>query len=296
MKKIAILITVFNRIDKTIVCLESLFSTRNNFDQPIRYKVFLTDDGSTDGTREKVCAQFHNQDIEIFNGSGSLYWNGGMNNSWRAAISEGGFDGYLWLNNDSVLYPNLWEQIIAADLYSIEYYHKGGIYVGSTKDTKTGNFSYGGFVFKSKWTLKDEFLPPTGVVQSCHAAHGNITYISHNVVENEGVFCDDYIHGGGDHDYTYLAYKHGFPVLIMSEYVGECENDHKGSDVAFTSMSIKERFAYVKQPLGYNLNNALLFQKRCFPYRYPFVWATSYFRILFPRTYYSFYRFIRNRS
>lgn len=293
MKNIAVLITVFNRVEKTKLCLESLFSARIPKDLDFSFKIFLTDDGSTDGTTELVKSVFEGQNIEILNGSGDLFWVGGMNNSWRAALAEGGFDGYLWLNNDSILSPNVWEEIIAADNYSKEQYKKGGIYIGSTRDMQTKKFSYGGFLFTNKWTLSDLFLHPNGTFQSCHAGHGNITYISSDVVDKEGIFCDDYVHGGGDHDYTYRAHKQGFPVLVMREYVGECENDHKGSEVIITNMSLKERIAYVKAPLGYNLNNTLLFQKRCFPYRYPFVWALSYFRLFFPKMYYRIYRFFR---
>lgn len=292
---IAVLITVFNRIEKTKSCFQSLFSARKPTDVKFSFKVFLTDDGSTDGTADIVKTAYPDKDIEILRGSGTMFWNGGMNNSWRAALAESGFTGYLWLNNDSVIYPNVWEEIVAADKYSIEHYQKGGIYVGSTKDPITKGFSYGGFLFTNKWTLKDKFLHPNGAFQPCHAGHGNITYVSHDVVEKEGVFCDKYVHGGGDHDYTYLAHKHGFPVLVMREYVGECENDHSGSEVTFTSMNLRERFAYVKRPLGYNLNNTLLFQKRCFPHRYPFVWSMSYFRLFFPKSYYRIYRFLRRK-
>lgn len=293
MKKVAVLITVFNRIAKTKVCLESLYKARRPKDRELSFKVFLTDDGSTDGTSDVISTLFLDKDIEILQGSGSMYWNGGMNHSWRTAIAEGGFDGYLWLNNDSVLFDNVWEEIVAADLYARENYNKGGIYIGSTRDMETKKFSYGGFLFTNKWTLRDQFLHPNGQIQSCHAGHGNITYVSHDVVASEGVFCDKYVHGGGDHDYTYLAHKHGFPVLVMREYVGECENDHRSSEAVITKMTLKERLAYVKAPLGYNLNNALLFQKRCFPHRYPFVWSLSYFRLFFPKTYYKVYRFLR---
>lgn len=292
--KIAVLITVFNRVEKTKKCLESLFAARIPDRQSIELKVFLTDDGSNDGTKDKIETYFADKNIEILSGTGDLYWNGGMNNSWQAAINEGGFDGYLWLNNDSIVYENLWDEVLIAEDYALNTFKKRGIYVGSTKDSVTGKFSYGGFVFTNKWTLSDKFLPPNGNLQVCHAAHGNITYVSNEVVISEGIFCENYVHGGGDHDYSYLAYKHGFPVLVMRDYVGECENDHKGSDVDFMNLSLKERFAYVRAPLGYNLNNALLFQKRCFPYRYPFVWGLSYFKLLFPIMYYKVYRLIRN--
>lgn len=291
--KIAVLVTVFNRVEKTLVCLDSLFSANQPVDQEISFKVFLTDDGSTDNTTSIVRNRYSNRDIEILTGSGSLFWNGGMNNSWKAAINEGGFDGYLWLNNDSVLYSNVWGEIVATDKYSKQTYRKGGIYVGSTRDMETKEFSYGGFLFTNKWTLSDQFVQPNGKFQVCHASHGNITYVSHDVVKSEGILCDKYVHGVGDHDYTYLAHKHGFPVLVMREYVGECENDHNGCDVSLSNMTLKERFAYAKSPLGYNLANTLLFQKRCFPYRYPFVWSMSYFRLFFPSLYYRAYRFMR---
>lgn len=291
--RIAVLITVFNRIEKTLICLESLFKATLPMNCEFSYKVFLTDDGSTDDTQLKIKEIYSRGEVEVLNGDGSLYWNGGMNNSWRKAIQEGGFDGYLWLNNDSVLYTNTWIEIVAADEYSRKNYRQGGIYIGSTKDVNTKEFSYGGFLFTNKWTLKDKFLHPNGEFQNCHAGHGNITYVSNDVVEREGILCDKYLHGVGDHDYTYLAYKHGSPVLVMREYVGECVNDHSDSEINFQGMSLKDRFAYSKSPLGYNLPNTLLFQRRCFPYRFPLVWCLSYFRLLFPGFYYRFYKFLR---
>lgn len=153
--------------------------------------------------------------------------------------------------------------------------------------------SYGGFIFTNRITLKDEFLIPNGDYQYCHAAHGNVTYISQSVVDKLGVLCEGYLHGGGDHDYTYRAYRNGIPVIVMKSYVGECENDHKVEEYSLVNMTLKERFSYIKKPLGYNLNNTLLFQKRCFPYRYPIVLGMSYFRVFFPKFYLSVYNFIR---
>ncbi|WP_407533705.1 glycosyltransferase family 2 protein [Elizabethkingia miricola] len=293
--KIAVLVTVFNRIEKTLLCLKSLFAAdRERVD--IDFKIFITDDGSTDGTAEKIKETFPLENIEILQGNGQLYWNGGMNNSWRAAIAEAGFDGYLWLNNDSIILPNLWIELVAADIYAKQKFGKGGIYIGSTYNKDKTGLSYGGFNFVSKWTLKDEFMIPDGTFQNCQAAHGNITYVSDDVVKKEGVFCDEYIHSGGDHDYSYLAYKHGFPVFILREYVGICENDHpekEGSD--FKNLSLKNRFKYMNSPLGYNLHNTLLFQRRCFPYRYLPVLVSGYARALFPNLYYLVYKQVRKK-
>ncbi|MBD1422499.1 glycosyltransferase family 2 protein [Sphingobacterium chuzhouense] len=291
--KIAVLITVFNRIEKTLICLDSLYKAEID-GLGMTFKVFLTDDGSTDGTTDKIRETFLKEDIEILSGNGQLFWNGGMNNSWRKAIAEGGFDGFLWLNNDTLLLPNLWKELKAADEYSKRHFGKGGIYVGSTYNKARTGLSYGGFNFISKWTLKDKFLIPNNAFENCQAAHGNVTYVSQNVVETEGVFCDQYIHSGGDHDYTYLAHKHGYPVFILRDYVGVCENDHyKTSGDRFREMSLRDRIKFLKSPLGYNLNNTLLFQKRCFPYRYIPVLIAGYFRALMPGAYYGVLKYLK---
>ena len=286
MRRIAILLTVFNRKNKTLLCFDSLMDTYLKFckyNKSVRIKIFITDDGCTDGTIEAILDRNYKFPIKILKGNGSLYWNGGMIKSWRAAIDEGGFDGYLWLNDDTKILPSFWNELLETDIFSVNKVGKRGIYVGSTCDPKTKELTYGGFSFINKWTLKDCFVYPNGKdIVACECAHGNITYVSKEVVEVMGVFCDKYLHGGGDHDYTYLAYKHGFPIWVMKSYVGECENDHHDKSNKYSSMSLKQRIAYLYSPFGYNLKNTLLFNKRCFPYRVPFVYMKGYLKAVFP--------------
>ena len=286
MRYIAVILTVHNRLDKTVACLNAVFNQREKYSF-FNVDVFLTDDGSTDDTSKILRNRFSAKPLHILSGNGNLYWNGGMINSWKAAIEHGGYDGYLWLNNDTIVLPNLWNELEQADEYSRKQFGKGGIYVGSTKDPLTGEFTYGGFEFTNQWTLKDRFLHPNGHFQLCQCAHGNVTYISHDVVEKMGILCEQYLHGGGDHDYTYLAYKAGFPLIVLKDYVGICENDHQqGGYADFLSMSLKQRIKYLYSPLGFNLHNTLLLQKRCFPYRYPFVWLMGYLKAFFPKMYF----------
>ena len=286
MRYIAVILTVHNRLDKTVACLNAVFNQREKYSF-FNVDVFLTDDGSTDDTSKILRNRFSAKPLHILSGNGNLYWNGGMINSWKAAIEHGGYDGYLWLNNDTIVLPNLWNELEQADEYSRKQFGKGGIYVGSTKDPLTGEFTYGGFEFTNQWTLKDRFLHPNGHFQLCQCAHGNVTYISHDVVEKMGILCEQYLHGGGDHDYTYLAYQAGFPLIVSKDYVGICENDHQqGGYADFLSMSLKQRIKYLYSPLGFNLHNTLLLQKRCFPYRYPFVWLMGYLKAFFPKMYF----------
>ncbi|MBR0053122.1 MAG: glycosyltransferase family 2 protein [Bacteroidales bacterium] len=291
MRRIAILMTVHNRKAKTLRCLASLKETSTPWRDAVFLKVFLTDDGSTDGTAEAIRAEDYPFDVRILPGDGNLFWNGGMIQSWKAALGEGGWDGYLWLNDDVTVLPAFWPDLLETDQYCQEYYRKRGIYVGSTQDAATGEFTYGGFIYTNKFTLKDKMLPPDETIQPCEAGHGNITYVAAEVVEKQGVFCDKYIHGGTDHDYTYLAHKAGFPVLVLPHYSAVCEKDHPkdGGRKKLFEMPLKERLKAMDDPRGLNLHNALLFSRRCFPLRYPLILATGYFKAIFPKTYYRLY-------
>ena len=169
------------------------------------------------------------------------------------------------------------------DDHSINTFGKRGVYVGSTKDAETGAFTYGGFIYTSKFTLKDKMLPPDGTVQCAEAGHGNITYVASEVVEKQGIFCEKFIHGGTDHDYTYLAHKAGFPVLVLPHFSAECENDHLGKPRVHAQGDLRHRLKYLNSPWGYNLHNTLLFNSRCFPWRVPFVCVAIMTKVLFPK-------------
>ena len=295
MKRIAIILTVHNRKFKTLSCLDSLVETLQAHSTTIQATVFLTDDGSTDGTAQAVMEHPYPMPIHILTGDGSLFWNGGMIRSWQAALdAKEQFDGYLWLNNDTILLPSFWKELIEADTYCQATYGKTGIYVGSTCDTFQEHLTYGGFNFTNPITLKDEFVTPDGTFQTCQCAHANLTYISADVESRMGILYDKYIHSGGDHDYTYRAYKADIPILVLPSYGGICENDHPDDGYeGFLLMSLKERLSYLKSPLGFNLHNTLVFQRRCFPYRYPFVWVMGYLKALFPKVYWRMYQWLR---
>ena len=293
MRRIAVIITVFNRIEKTVKCLDALFAASDR-SGAVDVDVYLTDDGSSDGTSGIVGQRYVSRNITILHGDGNLYWNGGMINSWSEAVKRGGYDGYLWLNNDTTLLPNIFEELTAADEYSVKHYGRRGIYVGSTKDAATGEFSYGGFDYVSKITLKDRFHIPNGEFQACQCGHGNATYVSQEVVDALGLLHGGYRHSVGDHDYTYQAFRHRFPVIVLREYVGECTNDHRQSGPGtIFEMSLRDRLRSLKNPLRSTLHNTLLFNRRNFPWRYPFVAVTSYAKVLCPNLYFKLYYLCR---
>jgi len=294
---IAVLMTVFNRKVKTIRCLQALQQTWRVFSSQIHLDVFLTDDASTDGTVDAVREEHFPFPVHVLEGTGQLYWNGGMIVAWKAAMQQGGFDGYLWLNNDTYVLPDFWQDLLDADVFCLGHFGKKGIYVGSTCDGKDGHYTYGGFNYVNKFTLLDQFVLPDGQsFQECEAAHGNITYVSSDVVKEQGVFCEQFFHGGTDHDYTYLAHKAGWPILVLPHFSATCENDHArdGGRSAFFALPLKKRWRETFHNKGRSyLRNSLLFNKRCFPLRYPFVWMSVLAKVVFPKAYYRLYLLMR---
>ena len=90
MKRIAALLTVHNRKDKTLACLGDLY--KQHLPEGVVMEVYLTDDGCTDGTRESVKEKF--PQVVIVNGDGSLFWNRGMIAAWKEA-AKCDYDYYL---------------------------------------------------------------------------------------------------------------------------------------------------------------------------------------------------------
>lgn len=277
MLRIAIIITAYNRKDKTLSCIERLTTIPNS---EIDLSIYLTDDGSTDGTAEAVTVLY--PQVTISHGNGNLYWGGGTNLSWKRAVSDGNFDGYVWLNDDTILSENVWNEIIAANEYCKNTYDTGGIYIGSTLSPTTNKISYGGWIQIHPKKSSFRILEPNGRFQPCDIGNGNITYISNDVVKKIGCLYEGYIHGA-DFDYTYWAHTEKFPLLILRDYVGYCENDHKSHKENLLKLNLIERIKYLYSPTGLQFKTALLFQKRFFPHNTWKLWMKYWIKTLFPQ-------------
>ena len=121
--KIAILITVHNRKEKTLTCIKNIL--QQEIPPNFTLQIYLTDDGCTDGTFEAVKKNFPH--VTIIKGDGNLFWNRGMNLAWKeAAKSE--HDFYLWLNDDTMLKKNAINTLIKC----AEQTNFQSIIVGST--------------------------------------------------------------------------------------------------------------------------------------------------------------------
>jgi GT2 family glycosyltransferase len=277
---IAVLLTCHNRKNKTLSCLTSFYNSV--LPQGFAFDLYLVDDGSTDGTSDAVCKL--SPDVTIIQGNGQLFWAGGMRLAFERAHLSKDYDAYLLLNDDVLLKPDFFLKLLETKKYCFEKYHKGGMYSGTTIDSESGHFSYGGNVlFKGIHNPQYQLLAPTDFPQECHLANANVLYVEKEVVETIGFLDKKYTHGIADYDFSLRAYKAGFPVYIAPGSCGFCKDDH-GSNGSIVK-SLKERIKYLKSPLGLGYNEYLVFVKRHFPFYYPSSFIKLWFRTLFPNFY-----------
>ncbi len=279
MKNIAVLLTCHNRKDKTLSCLQSLYNAE--LPDTTKLNVFLVDDGSTDGTAKVVKESFPK--VNIIQGTGNLYWAGGMRLAWNVAINNDNYDAFLLLNDDTVLYNNAITDLLSAHNYCLEKYNKAGIYIGSTRESKTGEFTYGGKRLKSN----NNKIIPNDNYQLADLANANILVISKDVYNEVGIFDSKYTHGIADYDYSLRAKKYGYPLIVCPNYQGECNNDH-GNNWKSSDTTLKERINYLYSPTGLAYNEYIYYIKKHFGGKAYFIsiiklWLKTIFPVLWDR-------------
>lgn len=249
MKKIAVLITCYNRKNKTIECLLRLFS-QNGFLERFEIYVYLTNDGSTDGTSEAIADQF--PQVTIINGDGSLFWNHGMIKAWRVAAPSD-YDFYLWLNDDVKLYNDAIERLLFESEKHLNKAIIGGSMCSYEGDTIV---SYGGRI--NRHHLIQDVSQPV----SCNTLSGNLVLIPRYVYQIVGMNDPLFRHAGGDLDYCLRAKTLGVEVCLASGIYGVCPREDSMPKWANPQVGIRERFSNMFSIKGNNPNINFIFNKR----------------------------------
>lgn len=281
MNKVAILITTFNRKSQTVLCLNSLYKCCSKVSN-YQFDIYLVDDKSPDGTLAMIRQTF--PDIISLEGTGNLYWAGGMRLAWQTALNSGNnYNGFLLLNDDVELLENFWKKIEFTLDYSVLTYGKKALCTLSTKDKETGLLSYGGNNLEKK-IFKHKFhrVVPSDIPKSCILTNGNILYVPCEIVDKIGILDDYYIHSFADFDYSLSAAKQGFPVLVCPDYGGYCTNDH-GEFFFDKKISFKKRISNLYAPKGIALNQYLYYLHKHFRFKAAYAFIANWLRILFPQ-------------
>jgi GT2 family glycosyltransferase len=233
----AVLITCFNRRDKTLNCLKALYDCLLPEGHAI--DVYLVDDGCTDGTGEAVAQQFPR--VNIIRGTGNLFWNRGMYLAWETAAKSKNYDFYLWLNDDAFLYAHAIKELF------FTFNAVGGndvVVCASLQSPATKKATYGGLG-------KNGLLVPDGTYQECVTVNGNCVLIPRSVFQKTGNLDDCFHHAIGDFDYGYRAGKAGAKIYTTSHFVGTCEENPTLPKWCIKEVPLLKRIKILYSPLGY---------------------------------------------
>ncbi|MGY5354882.1 glycosyltransferase family 2 protein [Wenyingzhuangia sp. IMCC45467] len=247
--KIAVLLTVFNRKEKTLACLKNVFA-QELLDQ-YKLEVYLVNDGCTDGTPKAVAYNF--PQVNIINANGNLFWNRGMHLGWSTAATKDDYDYYLWLNDDTMLNEGAINILLKT---AIEKENKA-IIIGTT--AATANYkqvTYGGR------SLKKGLLTPQKKAIPCDYFNGNIVLVPMEVYKIVGTHDPLFHHALGDFDYGLRAAKLGIQSFIAPGIIGKCDVHASLATWCNPKKTFKQRLKAFRSPLGNNPEEFFVFQKR----------------------------------
>lgn len=276
---VAVLLTCYNRKEKTLSCLDSLYKAQKPED--LSFDIFIVDDGCTDGTTKAV--KEFDKNIHIFQGAGNLFWAGGMRIAFKEAREYKDYDFYLLLNDDVELKTEFLINLFESRDFILNKEGRGGLYSSSTLDKIKNEISYGGHVLpKGIDNPTYELLIPTDIPQKCHLTNANILLVEKEVIDEIGFFDNRYIHSFADYDFSLRAFKAGFPIYITADIGGFCQNDH-GNNWS-NEKSLKKRIEFLKSPTGLEYEEYLFYMKRHFPkyafFSYVKIWLKTFFPFL----------------
>lgn len=230
--RIAVLLTCHNRKEKTCKCLRSLFAIKTD----LCCDVYLTDDGSTDGTSDIIRNEF--PDVHLIKGDGSLFWNRGMYTSWKEATKYD-YDYYLWLNDDVELYPNSIEELLGCS----NLLGNMGVVSGLVEDKSHTSILYGGY------DEKHNIIEAKGVITPIKYMNGNVVLIPKYVFNIVGYLDPLYHHDLGDVDYGLRSIENGLRVVSTRIPIAMGNKD-RYCRVRKWNSNLIGRFKKLYSPLG----------------------------------------------
>lgn len=232
MLNFSIILTCYNRKEKTKKCLNSLLSILPNA------HIYLVDDNSTDGTSKMIRKEFPK--VHIIQGNGNLFWSRGMYTAWIEALKDK-YDFYIWLNDDVELYPDFYQELMECQII----FNNNCIVSGIVESFDKKEILYGG----SDKTKKR--IIPNGIPQDITYMNGNVVLISQKVVDQIGIIDPVYHHDLGDVDYGLRAIKNNIKVITTRKAIAKGYRNNI-CRVRKWGTNIKERFKRLYSPLGAN--------------------------------------------
>lgn len=222
--KIQAIATCYNRVDKTLACIQDLIN--QELPPSIEVSILLVDDGSCDGTAELVQKRFPS--VEIIQGTGKLYWAGGMRRAWEHLEEKRvHFDMLLVFNDDISLVRNAIAIIYNDFCNIIERGQEHVVVTGIFADPESGSLTYGGWRRDSWWhPLRMKFAHPSSsadrLPERVDTLNMNFALIGKSVLDKHGFLAPYFVHHGADFEFGIRVSKKGAYLAASTQTVGFC--------------------------------------------------------------------------
>lgn len=273
-QRLAVLLACHNRRDITLECLRRLFE--NQAKLQIDMEVYLVDDGSTDGTGDAVRMDYPS--IHVIDGDGELYWSGGMRAAFAAAMHQG-YDYYLWLNDDTHLYPGALDILFTAMQDVKTQGHLKSVICGSTWDPYKKELSYGGYKRrKERFRTVLAKLYPTDKPLRCDTMNGNCVLIAESVTRCVGNIDLAFTHSMGDLDYGFRASDAGCSIWVAPGFVADCERNTEKELCNDKSQPLNVSWKKLVRATGLPPKEWLVYTRRHTGWFWPLYWGSPYLK------------------
>ncbi len=227
---IFIIIPVHNRKKITLRCLENL----DKIVDKQNYKIVVVDDGSSDGTRQCILAEY--PETLVLQGSGNLWWTGSIRLGMEYAYQQGA-EYFIWMNDDTYPSPNTLSLIVGHSSHHSNTIVSAQCYADQDLQRPT----YGG---QTKGYLSHAlFHTPFGKCYPCDCMSGNLVCFPRSVIDKIGFPPSNHLpHISADIVYTWIAKKAGYNLIVCGDATAVCPFNPYEEGWHLSPISIKQRW------------------------------------------------------
>ena len=217
--KVALVIPVYNRRDTTLQALKSLSRIDK---RGLDVRVYIVDDGSTDGTSDAI--REHYPETHLIQGDGTLHYAAGTNRGISAAL-EWDPDYIVAMNDDAVFHEQFLQRMIATARKHPRSI-VGALLLLWNEPHKVFQVGQVWNAWKGGWQIPDD-LTAFRVSQTAFEVEcivGNCVLFPTEAIRECGLMDEKkFPHGWGDAQYLMRLRKAGWKLLIEPKAYVWCE-------------------------------------------------------------------------